>query len=162
MTEGEYRSHIYFRAVPDEKPLGEENGDDDESSIGIRLTPIFGITIPAIIRVGDVSANVTISSTKLNKEEGNPPLLQMVFNREGNQSVYGDLTVEYEAQGTGRINVGNVRGLAIYTPNKLRNFRLQLDTPDGVDYTKGKLIIRYSSSNDAKPELFTEKEISLF
>ncbi len=38
---GEYRSHLYFRAVPREKPLGEEEAAvADPSSISVRLTPI--------------------------------------------------------------------------------------------------------------------------
>src|SRR5690554_106880 len=44
MTDGEYRSHLYFRAVPDEKPLGEEDLLADSTAIGIKLTPIFGIS----------------------------------------------------------------------------------------------------------------------
>jgi len=59
---GEYRSHIYFRAVPKEKPLGEEvSVQQDPSSISIKLIPVFGITIPVIIRAGEGSAAVNLS-----------------------------------------------------------------------------------------------------
>ena len=61
MIPGEYRSHFYFRAVPKNKPLGEEQATSDTTSISVKLTPIFGITIPVIIRVGEPSVKVTLS-----------------------------------------------------------------------------------------------------
>src|SRR5258706_364758 len=47
LTPGEYRSHIYFRAIPQKAPLGEDKAVAD-SAISIHLTPIFGISIPVI------------------------------------------------------------------------------------------------------------------
>ena len=49
MEKGEYRSHLYFRAVPMQKPLGDEDPVIDTNAIGIKLTPIFGISIPVIV-----------------------------------------------------------------------------------------------------------------
>lgn len=161
MEEGEYRSHIYFRSVPRESPLGGEVSSPDTASIGIRLTPVFGITIPVIIRVGNVSAKVMLSEVQLQKFPDNSPLLQLSFLRSGNQSVYGDLTIDYELSGGERINVGSVRGIAVYTPNTLRRFSMRLSAPEGVDYNQGKLRVRFSSANDAKPETYDEKEVIL-
>ena len=41
--------------------LGEEDKVKDTTTISVRLTPIFGITIPVIIRVGESTAKVTLS-----------------------------------------------------------------------------------------------------
>jgi P pilus assembly chaperone PapD len=161
MEDGEYRSHMYFRAVPDEKPLGEEDILTDTTAIGIRLTPIFGITIPIIIRVGEVSASVSISDVQLVKEEEGPPLISLVFNREGNQSVYGDLTVDYIPPQGEKTEIGLVRGIAVYTPNTARRFNMQLRNAEGLNLSQGKLLIRYSSSSEARPEVFAEKELLL-
>jgi hypothetical protein len=161
MKDGEYRSHMYFRAVPDEKPLGEDDILTDTTAIGIRLTPIFGITIPVIIRVGEISASVSISDVQLVKQEEEPPLIALVFNREGNQSVYGDLTVEYIPTQGEKTEIGLVRGIAVYTPNTTRRFNMQLRNTEGLDLSQGKLLIRYSSSSEARPEVFAEKELLL-
>ena len=91
---GEYRSHLYFRSVPKEKPLGEEEEIiPDPSSIAVKLTPIFGITIPAIIRVGQPSVNVTIAGPELRFENDTTPRLGIVFHRSGNFSAYGSSTI---------------------------------------------------------------------
>ena len=66
---GEYRSHIYFRAERDDKPLGEIEARVDSGSISVSLIPIFGITIPIIVRVGEVSAEVKLTDAELMKTE---------------------------------------------------------------------------------------------
>ena len=161
MADGEYRSHIYFRAVPDEKPLGEEEALTDTTAIGIRLTPIFGISIPVIVRIGDLQVSLSLSDVKLEKTADNQMVLHTTLNREGRKSVYGDLTADFTAPGAAPVNVGLVRGIAVYTPNTLRRFSMPLTVPGGIDLSKGKLIVRFTSSNEAKPEVYDEQVLML-
>jgi P pilus assembly chaperone PapD len=160
MKDAEYRSHVYFRAVPDEKPLGDLPAQDS-ASIGIRLIPIFGISIPVIVRVGALKVNVDIANANLVAKSDSITELSLTFSRKGDKSVYGDLTVNWQADGGSPIEVGLVRGIAVYTPNESRHFTLQLQNLSGVDYTRGKLIIKYAASSDLEPELFAEKEVLL-
>ena len=160
MKNAEYRSHVYFRAVPDEKPLGDLPAQDS-ASIGIRLIPIFGISIPVIVRVGDLKADVSIIDANLTAKSDSITELALTFSRKGDKSVYGDLTVNYQSVGGEAIEVGLVRGIAVYTPNTQRHFTLQLQNLQGVDYTLGKLTIKYQASSDLEPELFAEKEVLL-
>ena len=159
MQEGEYRSHVYFRAVPTETALGEETLADS-TAIGIRLIPIFGITIPIIIRIGELDLSVDLKDISLDTKTDTIPNLSVTFTRSGDKSVYGDMTVNW-VSGNENIEVGVVRGIAVYTPNKLRRFNMQLRKPEGVDYSKGKLVIRYQAPNDLKPEVYAEREIAL-
>ena len=63
LTPGEYRSHLYFRSSQERKPLslGEKDSVKDTTAISVRLVPIYGMTIPVIIRVGDNTTQVSIS-----------------------------------------------------------------------------------------------------
>ncbi len=158
---GEYRSHVYFRAVPNQVALGEEDPNRDTTSVSVRLIPIFGITIPVIIRVGEPTTEVYISDLVLDKPEEGSPQLQMTFNRSGNMSVYGDLTVTHvSAEGTETI-VGVVNGIAVYTPNAIRKFRLELNPPQGVSLDSGKLLITYNAQSDVKPETYASAQLEL-
>lgn len=158
---GEYRSHVYFRAVPNQVALGEEDPNRDTTSVSVRLIPIFGITIPVIIRVGEPTTEVYISDLALEKPEEGSPQLQMTFNRSGNMSVYGDLNVTHvSAEGTETI-VGVVNGIAVYTPNALRRFRLELNPPEGVSLDSGKLLITYNAQSDVKPETYASAQLEL-
>jgi len=161
MQVGEYRSHVYFRAVPDEKLLGDEKTNADTTSIGIKLVPIFGISIPVIIRNGDLQVKVELTGLKLDIKSDTVPNLTVTFERTGDKSVYGDLSVMWAPDQGEPVEVGVVRGLAVYTPNKLRVFKMQLRNVPGVNYTKGKLMLKFQAPNDGKAEIFAEKELKL-
>jgi hypothetical protein len=161
MKPGEYRSHVYFRAVPNESLLGDEQANADTTSIGIKLVPIFGISIPVIIRNGTLDVNVNLTTIDLDLKSDTVPNLTITFERSGTKSVYGDLSVMWQSDQGEPVEVGIVRGLAVYTPNKLRKFKMQLRNVPGVDFTKGKLLIKFQAPNDDKAELFAEKEFPL-
>jgi P pilus assembly chaperone PapD len=156
---GEYRSHLYFRAVPTEKPLGEKDPQQD-SSISVRLIPIFGISIPVIIRMGESSARAEFSDAKLTMEKDSTHVLSMAINRTGNMSVYGDIAVDYISPNGKVSHVGVVKGLAVYTPNSTRRITLPLTNNSSVNYHSGKLHIVYSDQS-GKPVRLAEDEIQL-
>lgn len=161
MQIGEYRSHVYFRAVPNESLLGEDQANADTTSIGIKLIPIFGISIPVIIRNGNLEVKVNLTAIDLDLKSDTVPNLTITFERSGTKSVYGDLSVMWQPAQGDPVEVGIVRGLAVYTPNKLRKFKMQLRNVPGVDYSKGKLLIKFQAPNDDKAEVFAEKEFPL-
>ncbi len=158
---GEYRSHVYFRAVPKVTALGADTVKVDSTAIGVRLVPIFGITIPVIIRLGESTTKVSLSDTKLELVNDTTKRLQVVFTRSGNMSVYGDLLVEHISSSSKTTQVGIVRGIAVYTPNKLRKFTMDLDNKAKVDYHSGSLKVTFSSQSDTKPEKLAESMLQL-
>ena len=160
LKSGEYRSHIYFRAVPKETALGTETAVDT-TAIGVRLIPIFGITIPVIIRLGESTTKVSLSDAKLEMVNDTTTRLQVVFNRTGNMSAYGDILVEHISPKAVVTKVGVVNGIAVYTPNPLRKFRMDLDNKVIVDYHRGSLKITFSSQSDTKPEKLAETMLQL-
>lgn len=161
LAPGEYRSHVYFRSVPKETALGEEKVKKDTSAISVKLVPIFGITIPVIIRVGQSTMKTTLSDLKLNIVNDTTVRLKITFNRTGNMSVYGDVKVDYISQQGSPITVGIVKGIAVYTPNDKRVFVMDLDKKAGVNYHTGSLHLTYSSQSDTKPEKFAEADLIL-
>ena len=161
MVPGEYRSHIYFRSVPKDTPLGQEPGLDTTKAVTVRLTPIFGITIPAIIRVGECSAKVTLGNLAVDRAGDTLTYVKMTFTRTGNISVYGDISVDYTAPNGKVTRVAMVKGVAVYTPNTVRKFQCNLDKKEGVDYHKGKLHILFSGPEDVKAAKLAEAELIL-
>jgi P pilus assembly chaperone PapD len=161
MSPGEYRSHLYFRAVPAEKPLGEKDVLKDTTSMSIKLVPVFGITIPVIIKVGESTAKVSISDVSFEMVNDTIPVLSMAFNRTGNMSVYGDIAVDYISPRGKVTRVSFIQGMAVYSPNPIRRLRVNFDNALGIDYSKGKLHIVYSSQSDTKPEKLAEAELIL-
>ena len=160
LPDGEYRSHLYFKLENDVTALGEDK-EVDSTAVSVRLIPIYGISIPAIIRKGKSTTQVNLSDLVVNMVNDTTPGLNITFNRTGNFSVYGDVTVYYISPDLEEpVQVGLVRGLAVYTPNKLRRFTLALD--NNYNYNKGTLRIVYKSKSDLnKTVTLAEKELIL-
>lgn len=158
---GEYRSHFYFRSVPKATPLGEKEIVKDSSAISVVLKPIFGITIPAIIRVGESTAKVTITDLRLEGVNDTLTRLKMVFNRSGNMSVFGDLVVNHISPQGKTTRVGIANGVAVYTPNTKRQFQLDMKRMPGLDLRAGVMSVTYSAPSDVKPIKFAEAELQL-
>lgn len=161
MAPGEYRSHLYFRSVPDERPLGERPAKKDTGGISIQLTPIFGITIPVIIRVGDYNAGVTLANPTFEMPASDTARLTVTFARSGTMSVYGDLKVEHVTSGGKTTVVKQVKGIGVYTPKNIRRFSVDLDTEKKVDYHKGKLHITYTMQIADKETKDVETDLEL-
>jgi hypothetical protein len=150
LAPGEYRSHLYFRAIPDNVPLGEK-GPATDSGISIRLIPVFGISIPVIIRNGTPTTQVRLSDLSIQMVEDTIPILAMTFHRTGNMSVYGDISVYYTSASGKTTLAGTAKGIAVYTPNAARGFRLTLDKKRAINYHSGRLSVEYSTGEDNHP-----------
>ena len=144
MKEGEYRSHLYFRALPKTEALVPvEEIKTEDKGLGIKLTAIYGITMPIIIKVGKSTAEVSLDNLQISKEEG-IQYLKMDFNRKGNMSVFGDIKVNYISPAGISTTVANVKGFAVYSPGVLRKAKIKLDTDKKINYSEGKIEVIYS------------------
>jgi hypothetical protein len=95
MLAGEYRSHLWFRSEKKYTLLGKTEPLLDSNQLSISIIPIFGITIPVIIRSGEVGVSATLSNLKLDIQQGIIQSLTLTINRTGNISIYGDMIIEY-------------------------------------------------------------------
>lgn len=116
---GEYRSHILFNAVPDTSQGADlaPAEANPQGGVTVRLTPIYGISIPLIVRSGDLSATAQVTAAKLSGD-----VLDLSIARQGSKSVYGDITV---TDGKGAV-LGQMNGVAVFTPNVKRNVKITL------------------------------------
>ncbi len=143
LTEGEYRSHIYIKALPKEKPEGKQL-KRMVSNLSLKLTPVFGLTVPVIARVGTYAGGVTFSGVGF-EMPSDSPRINLVLNRTGTMSTYGNLSIDYVPETGEPIRLEVVKGLAVYTPVKTRRLRVNLAKKEKVDFTTGKLRIIYNN-----------------
>jgi P pilus assembly chaperone PapD len=134
LKDGEYRSHMLFRAIPPDAGKSVEQIVKPQSGVSVKLTAIVGISIPVIVRHGKTDADVSIVTAKLvpRQAKEDRPHIMIEFEREGNQSVYGDLLAEFTTKDGDRKIVAQVSGVAIYTPGTKRRFKLPITVPPGV------------------------------
>ena len=113
---------------------------------GQRLIAIYGISIPIIVRHGELAYSVAIADLVLEPamDEDEVGRILITFTREGGRSVYGDITALYTPDGGGEeIQIGLVRGVAVYVPNTSRSILLALRMPDGQSLTAGTIDVTY-------------------
>jgi hypothetical protein len=157
---GEYRSHLYFRSVVDVEPDMAENAD---TSLGIQLIPVYGISIPVIVRVGNLEVETNIGDYALKTDDKGQPVFEFNLLRSGGISAFGALEITHiDTDGTKNL-IGKIGGLAIYTPLAFRKVSVPLKLPNDIELKnlKGKLRVKYVFKNKGNEAVFFEREIIL-
>ena len=124
LPDGEYRAHMLFRAIPDAKPATARASTG--GGISIALKPIYGVTIPIIVRRGALTATAGIANARL-VDAGGKPGVSFDLSRAGGRSTYGEVRVL--KAGVTKPVVLN-RGIAVYSELERRN--VTLPVADGV------------------------------
>jgi P pilus assembly chaperone PapD len=149
LPDGEYRSHLLFRAVPREDAMPERSIEKpagaDAKGFSVRLTPIYGVSIPLIVRHGATSATAALRNLTFQPARGaEPAAAACELQRAGNQSLYGNVTVTFvPPSGAPRV-VGMMNGVAVYTPLAQRALHIPLQPPPGLALSGGKLEVTFS------------------
>lgn len=138
LPDGEYRVHMSFRAVPPALSPEEAQKQAAAGGLTIRLTPIYGITIPVFVRKGQLQAGATLANPHLVKS-GADSFLEVTVNRSGNRSVYGEL-VGKSARGE---TVFTLRGVAVYPEVAQRSVRIPLNAQQQAAVIAGPVRIEY-------------------
>jgi len=146
LAAGEYRSHLVFKGLP-KREVGKDIEQEvlKNKEIKIELVPILALSIPVIVRQGDLSVDVGISNLDL-KSPKNPDASStrsIDILRKGNQSVYGDIQVIFQNKKGQRFKVADIEKFSIYTPNKSRTVEVPLKTLPNDPLKNGNLYVLY-------------------
>ena len=133
---GEYRTHMVFQSLPKEVPNTLDNATQD---VRVSVDPIIEISIPIIIRSGNLNAGVALDELSLTGDN----LLSLQIKRDGNRSVYGDVEVFVNSGKAKGEQAGFAKGVSVYVPNGLRNFLLPLTLPSGFNPSTDDLLVRF-------------------
>lgn len=152
LPDGEYRAHMLFRAIPDATPATEQSATS--GSLSIAITPIYGVTIPIIVRRGALSATAAISDVRLTATEGGAALA-FTLARTGTRSVYGEVRVL--KPGVDKPIIA-ARGIAVYPELAQRTVTLPL--PQGAEL-RGPATIQYFEDAESGGRLITEARVEL-
>jgi hypothetical protein len=97
---GEYRSHLYFQALPsDDVGTNIESVGGKEDRLQVQMVPIYGLSIPIIVRVGELQATASLKNVSVVTSPEGGQAIKFDALREGSKSVYGDVTALYTPVG---------------------------------------------------------------
>lgn len=165
LADGEYRSHMLFREVPEQKSQSIEAQTGKQKQMIISIKPVLGISIPVIVRQGKTSAKVQLGKTDLtnispDKAKG---VLELKMQRTGNRSVYGDVLAIYRKNESDKkgVVVAQVNGIAVYTPNNTRTVKLPVQAPAGIKLDGGRIDVVYRTTPKEGNKVLTQGHVEV-
>lgn len=159
MRPGEYRSHLYFRSEKNYTARGDLKADKDSKTLSVELIPIFGMSIPVIIRTGETEVTASLTDLQLELKDQTKQNLSFNINRLGNISLYGDIRVQFIPEKGKAFEVAAVNGVGVYTTINSRKMTLSLDSNTGQLLKKGKLQVTYRSHDEAKAVVYAATDL---
>jgi P pilus assembly chaperone PapD len=151
---GEYRVHMLFRAIPDAKSITAVAAPT--KGIAFSLTPIYGVTIPVIVRNGKLEAKAAISNAKIVMDKGRQAV-SFDVSRTGTRSLFGDVRVIKAGVGD---PVVMARGIAVYPELTQRNVTLQV-TKNFTGNLAGPATIQYYERAEEGGRMLAEAQVVL-
>lgn len=149
LPDGEYRAHMLFRAIPKTPPVdGAQNASE---GLKIQIIPIYGISIPVIVRKGNLAATAALNNVRLAKDnEG--PTLEFDINRSGNRSLFGEIHVTKPGLSE---PLSITKGIAAYPEVARRKVSVPL-SPDIVGKMRGEIVVSYYEAPEAGGGLISQ------
>lgn len=150
LPDGEYRVHMGFRAIPAAMTPEEAAKEAATGGLSIRLTPVYGITIPVFVRKGRLEASAALANPRFVKD-GEQTFVELDMSRTGQRSVFGMIegkTARGEA-------VFQQRGIAIYPEVNQRKLRVPV-TPEQQAKLTGPIRIKYRELPENGGQLIAE------
>ncbi|VAV92637.1 hypothetical protein MNBD_ALPHA04-809 [hydrothermal vent metagenome] len=154
LPDGEYRAHLLFRAIPKAKPVTEQTNPDGGFSIA--LTPIYGVTIPVIVRQGNLQATAGIANIRVENDK-NGTVFAFDLSRIGDRSTFGEIRVLKPGQSEPLLVA---RGIAVYTEVDSRTVALPIPAELAAQL-KGPVSVEYYEPDSNGGGLITKSQLVL-
>ncbi|MDB5714707.1 MAG: molecular chaperone, partial [Sphingomonadales bacterium] len=136
LPDGEYRAHMLFRAIPDARAA---TMTEVHEGLSVSLTPIYGITIPIIVRKGVLKASAALSDVHITHNAAGPALA-FTLARSGDRSTYGRIKVTKAGQVK---PLYEARGIAVYAEVAQRTVSLPIQDPAAAAQMTGPVKLEY-------------------
>jgi hypothetical protein len=156
LPDGEYRVHMSFNAIPETERVEDADDALPAGGISIKLIPVYGITIPVIVRKGVLEATAGIGNPRIVQSEYGPQL-ELELSRQGEGSVFGEVRVVRPGESD---PLYLARGIAVYPEIGGRKVLLPL-SPQIAESIKGPLRFEYRELPENGGELLASVDATI-
>jgi hypothetical protein len=157
LADGEYRVHLLFRAIPPAIPVVQAAAAAEQpKGLHFQLTPVYGVTIPVIVRLGNLQAAAGIANVHLEKKDGNSTV-SMDVSRSGARSTFGEIRVLKPGV---KDPIALQKAVAVYTELNLRH----VSVPVGASFkgeVAGPVTVQYVETYDDGSQVIAETQAVL-
>lgn len=146
LAEGEYRSHFWIQPEAESvkfQPLSEEQAEEAKTKPVVQIKMLTGMTIPVIVRHGKMTVKSSISDVRASRDAAGKQMnVGFTLNREGNRSIYGDLSFTCDDGSLAK----QVKGIAVYTEITKRFMNFSIPYPESGKCDK--LSVEFKADED--------------
>jgi P pilus assembly chaperone PapD len=155
LPDGEYRIHMLFRAIPPATPVVQPTGEQPKG-LQFKLTPVYGVTIPVIVRLGNLQASAGIANVQLESGK-NGPAVGLDLTRTGSRSTFGEVRV---LKAGVKDPIAIQKGIAVYTEIGKRHVSVPVaDAYKGA--ASGPVTVEYIETYDDGSRLLAQTQAVL-
>jgi P pilus assembly chaperone PapD len=155
LPDGEYRVHLLFRAIPPATPVAPADGEPVKG-LHLQLIPIYGVTIPVIVRLGNLQATAGIANVSLDKKDGKPEI-GLDLTRSGARSTFGEVLVLKPGL---KDPIAIQKSVAVYTELGTRHVEIPVD-PDFKGEIAGPVTVQYVETYEEGNQKIAETQAVL-
>jgi hypothetical protein len=156
LPDGEYRVHMLFRAIPPAVPVVAAAAAEPVKGVHFQLTPIYGVTIPVVVRLGNLQATAGIANVTLQKKDGKPAIA-LDLSRSGSRSTYGEVRV---LKAGVKDPIAIQKNVAIYTEITRRHVAVAVDDAYRGEVA-GSVTVQYVETFDDGSHVIAETQAVL-
>jgi P pilus assembly chaperone PapD len=150
LADGEYRVHMLFRAIPPATPVVQTPGEQPKG-VQFKLTPVYGVTIPVIVRLGNLQAAAGIANVHLEKK-ADGEAVGFDITRTGSRSTYGEVRV---LKAGVKDPIAFEKGIAVYTEIGTRHVSVPVPESYKGDLS-GPVTVEYIETTDDGSHLLAQ------
>lgn len=155
LPDGEYRVHMLFRAIPPATPVADPDAEQPKG-VQFKLTPVYGVTIPVIVRLGNLQATGGIANVQLEKK-GDQSAIGLDLTRTGTRSIYGEVRV---LKAGIKDPIAVQKGVAVYTEVGRRHVSVPIaETYKGA--LTGPVTVEYLETTDDTTHVLAQTQAVL-
>ena len=155
LPDGEYRVHLLFRAIPPSTPV-TQSASAPEKGVSFKLVPVYGVTIPVIVRLGNLEAKAGIENVHVENRDGKP-VIALDIDRTGGRSTFGEVRVLKPGV---KDPIALSRAVAVYTELNQREVVLPINE-DFKGPISGPVTVQYLETFDDGTKTIAETQAVL-
>jgi len=149
--DGEYRSHLLIQQVKDAGAATSAKKPEESNGLGINITAIFGMSLPVILRKGNLEAEAALKNPEIVKV-GEDSFVKIMVERKGTKSFMGTVNVYSGSQ-----KIGTLKNVAVYLSNTHRTVMVKIGAEFASELSGKPLRVTYApeEQNEDAPDAET-------
>lgn len=176
IPDGDYRAHLTFTPIDISQDQSIEaliKGDKSKmepKKISASVKTVVSLSIPVIVRHGEVKNEVKLSNLQFNDVAGGPaaasgpkvPFVKVDLDSLGNGFPWGIMYIRYTPRGASEaVLVGEHRGVSAYNPHQTLSLELN-SIPKGTQILKGGILeVTYQEPEEEGGKVYSRTQVKV-